>query len=166
MESRSQGEPGRGADAVVSGPDGDKLGTAELSGERVTVGRLAGVNDIAFQPDSELLVTRANHCAFERDGMRWAIVDGGSINGTFLRRDGGMHRVEGREVLRDGDVVCVLGSLGDGDERRYFELAFHTAVDSQATRAVLAPEPASTSGCLSYDANAARLVLIRDGERN
>jgi hypothetical protein len=151
---------------VVSDPNGTELASIGLSGERVTVGRLPEVNDIALQPDPELLVTRAHHCAFEREGTRWSIVDGGSVNGTYLRRGAAVQRVEGRAVLRDGDVVCVLGSIADTEERRYFELAFHTAVDSQATRAVLAGEPAGAGDCLAYDASGARLVLVRGGERH
>lgn len=35
------------------------------------------VNDISLEPDPEHLVTRAEHCAFERAGSTWSIVDGG-----------------------------------------------------------------------------------------
>src|SRR5438093_8285644 len=101
MESRS-------ASVVVSDADGVELAAVELSGERVTVGRLPEVNDIALEPDPEHLVTRAEHCAFERAGSTWSIVDGGSVNGTFVRRAGGLERVEGRLPLRNGDVVCIL----------------------------------------------------------
>jgi DNA-binding response OmpR family regulator len=57
----------------------------------------------------------------------------------------------------------VLGSVSDPDERRYFELAFHASADSQATRAVPFGEPAE---CLSYDVDAARLLLVRNGQRH
>lgn len=161
-------ERGRGAEVVVSGPEGVVLTRVELSSERVTVGRLPEANDVALQPDRELLVTRAGHCAFEREGARWLVVDGGSVNGTFVRRAGALQRVVEREALRDGDVVCVLASIGDEGERRFFELAFHATGDSQATRA--APEPTSpparATECLSYDANEARLVLVRGSERH
>ena len=50
-----------GAEVVVSDPDGTVVTSVELSGTRVTVGRLPDVNDIALQPDPELLVTRAGH---------------------------------------------------------------------------------------------------------
>jgi hypothetical protein len=134
----------------------------ELSGGRVTVGRLPDVNDIALQPDPELLVTRAGHFAFEREGSQWFVVDGGGVNGTFIRRGGTLQPVIGRSPLQDGDVVCVLASVAEPGGRRYFELAFHSTADSQATRAVLADEPA----CLSYDADEARLVLVRGGARH
>jgi hypothetical protein len=132
-------------------------------GERVTVGRLPEVNDIALEPDPEHLVTRAEHCAFERAGGTWSIVDGGSVNGTFVRRGDDLQRVNGSRPLRDGDVVCVLASISHQGDREYFELGFEADADSQATRAVLEPEVADE--CLDYDAEEARLVLVQGGER-
>ena len=155
MESRS-------AEVVLSDPDGAPAAAVELGGGRVTVGRLPEENDIALQPDPERLVTRAGHCTLERKGTRWFVVDGGSVNGTYLRRGGALQPVARRTLLHDGDVVCILGSTAGG-MRRYFELAFHDAVDSQATRA--APAEASDA-CLSYDATAARLVLVQGADRH
>jgi len=156
-------ERGRGAEVVVSAPDGATLASVELSDKRITVGRLPDLNDIALQPDPEQLVTRAGHCTLERDGTRRFVVDGGSVNGTFLRRGNTLKRVSERTALRDGDVICVLASVAETGERRYFELAFHATADSQATRAVLADAPAA---CLSYDTNEARLVLVQGSERH
>ena len=153
---------------VVVGPSGEEIASIELAGERMTVGRLTDVNDIALQPDPERLVTRSAHCALEREGARWVVIDGGSVNGTFVRRRGELRRVDGRTALSDGDVVCVVASIEEGDQRRFFELAFHATADSQATRPV--PEAAALSAdaaeCLSYDMEAARLVLVRGSERH
>ena len=157
MESR--------AEIVVRGPDGHEQATVQLSSDRVTIGRLPDANDIALQPDPEQLVTRSNHCAIERDGARWLVVDGGSVNGTFLKRDGELTRVDGRAALRDGDLVCVLASVSGSAERRYFELGFHATVDSQATRAVEVHTGAAAA-CLRYDANQARLLLVSDDEEH
>jgi DNA-binding winged helix-turn-helix (wHTH) protein len=147
---------------VAAGPDGAELAALELVGERVTVGRLPETNDIALQPDPELLVTREAHCTFEHEGARWFVVDGGSVNGTFLRRGSTLDRLTKRTPLHDGDVVCVLASIADTGERRFFELRFQATPDSQATRAVLDAQPE----CLSYDLDEARLVLVRDGEQH
>src|SRR2546425_6601925 len=169
MEFRSSPrEGGRAAEVVVSGPDGAVLADVALLGGRVTVGRLPGVNDIALQPDPELLVTRAGHCTLELEGAQWFVVDGGSVNGTSLRRGGALQRVTERTALHDGDVVCVLAAITETDERRFFELAFHASADSQATRAAPAgATPASqVPDCLSYDPSEARLVLVREGERH
>jgi DNA-binding winged helix-turn-helix (wHTH) protein len=152
------------AKIVVSGPGIAQRATVGLSGERVTVGRLPELNDIALEPDPEHLVTRAEHCAFERSGSAWSIVDGGSVNGTFVRRAGELKRVEGRLPLRNGDVVCILSSMDHQDEARYFELEYETNADSQATRAAERPE--ATEECLSYDPDEARLVLVSRGERH
>jgi hypothetical protein len=136
MESRSAPRSRAGSAAVVvSAPDGAPVAEATLRGSRLTVGRLADANDVVLGPDPELLVTRAGHCTLEREGTRWFVVDGGGVNGTFLRRGGVLRPVAGRTLLHDGDVVCILGST-EGGGRRYFELAFRDAPDSQATRAV------------------------------
>jgi hypothetical protein len=158
----------RGAEVIVFAPDGSELDNVALSGKRVTVGRLPDVNDIALQPDPELLVTRAGHCTLEREGARWFVLDGGSVNGTFLKRGKELQRVTGRTPLHDGDAICVLASIAEPDERRFFELAFRASGDSQATRA--APEATSPSAeapeCLSYDMDEARLVLVQGDEKH
>ncbi len=163
MESRSSGSE-RGAEVVLSGPDGAVVASLALSGERVTVGRLPELNDIALEPDPERLVTRAGHCTLERSAARWFVIDGGSVNGTFLRRAGALQRLTERTALHDGDVICVLASVTQSDERRFFELEFHAEGDSQATRPVANAQP--SSACLSYDAEQARLVLVRGEERH
>jgi DNA-binding winged helix-turn-helix (wHTH) protein len=159
MELREQA-----AVLVVRAPDGSTIADVPLAGPRVTVGRLPEANDIALQPDPQLLVTRSGHCTFEREGSRWVVVDGGSVNGTFLKRDGELRRVENRAALHEGDVVCVLASVEERGERQYFELAFHAGADSQATRAV--PLTVQSKDCLSYDAAEARLVLVHGPERH
>jgi hypothetical protein len=152
MESRSA------ASVVVTIPEAEPA-TVELSGERVTVGRLPAVNDIALEPDPELLVTREAHLTLEREGAHWFVVDGGSVNGTFLRRRGELQQVTERSALLDGDVVCVLASV---EGQQFFELAFQSAGDSQATR----PALRNMGDCLSYEPDEARLVLVRGSERH
>jgi len=149
------------AELVVSGP-GVSPRRVLLTGARVTVGRLEDSNDVALQPDPQQLVTRTGHLALERRGAEWFLVDGGSVNGTFLHRDGDLVRVTGRTPLRDGDVARVLAGVADTGERSFFELSFHAAgVDSQATRAA----PVEHEACLDYDAAGGRLVLVQDRTR-
>ena len=155
MESRSS------ASVVVSGPDRGQT-THDLSGRRFTVGRLPELNDIALEPDPELLVTREAHCTFEPEGAHWFVVDGGSVNGTFLRRGGELRQVTERTALHDGDVVCVLASAEDPEHKRFFELAFEAVGDSQATR----PALQTMGACLSYEPDEARLVLVTGAERH
>ena len=153
---------GQTAEVVLSGPNGDAPETVVLSGGRASVGRLPELNDIALQPDPQRIVSRADHCTFERDGGVWFVVDGGSVNGTFLRRGSELQRIAGRIALRSGDVVCVLASIDPGGERHFFELAFHADADSQATR----PALVGGEACLRYDAAEARLVLVQGGRRH
>src|SRR5512133_2622000 len=129
LKARRRESERRAMDArvVLSSPAAAEATTFELFGDRVTVGRLPAVNDIALEPDPEHLVTRAEHCAFERIGDAWSIVDGGSVNGTFVRRGDELQRVNGSRPLRDGDVVCVLASISHQGDREYFELAFEAA---------------------------------------
>ena len=77
---------GQTAEVFVSGPNGDAATTVVLSGARASVGRLPELNDIGLQPDPQRVVSRAGHCTFEREGRVWFVADGGSVNGTFLRR--------------------------------------------------------------------------------
>jgi len=154
------------AELVVVGPGGVRIATVPLA-ERVTVGRLPELNDVPLQPDPELFVSRTAHCVLESVGGHWEVVDGGSVNGTFLRRGGKLERVDGRAVLRDGDAVCVLASVGADGARHYFELGFRQVARGQATRAapvsaVRATAP-SAAGCVIYDPQAARLVLRQRG---
>jgi len=168
MESRSAPRAlEHEAEVLVLGPKGERRDELRLSGERVSVGRLAGANDIALEPDPQRLVTRVAHCTLEREGGRWFVLDGAGVNGTFIRRGDELERVTSRTALRDCDSVCILESLSEPGERSYFELVFRAAGDSQATRA--APIPVlrpSRSECLSYDPREARLVLVRGEERH
>jgi hypothetical protein len=153
---------GQTAQVFVSRPNGDAPKTVVLPEARASVGRLPELNDIGLQPDPQRVVSRAGHCTFEREGRVWFVVDGGSVNGTFLRRGNELQRVAGRTALRDGDVVCVLAEVDESGERRFFELAFHAEQDSQATRAA----PVATDACLRYDAAEARLLLVQGGEKH
>lgn len=168
MESGSAQDLGaRTAEVVVSGPGRNARSAIPLAGDRISVGRLADANDIPLEPDPQRLVTRVAHCTFAREGARWFVVDGGSVNGTFVRRGNALERVAGRSPLQDGDVVCVLASVADDGARTFFELAFHVSGDSQATRAVpFAAGPAVPADCLRYDATEARLVLVHGSERH
>jgi hypothetical protein len=153
------------AEIVVRRPDGTELTNVQLADDRLTIGRLRDANDVALEPDPQQLVTRSHHLSLERQGGQWLVVDGGSVNGTFLRRGGELTRVEGRHLLQDGDTVCVLGSVSENGKRKFFELDFNATLDSQATR--VAPfAPPSSAACLSYDTNQARLLLVLGGERH
>ena len=71
----------------ITGPEGQQF-TCELSKERLSIGRLTDLNDIAIEPDPQQLVTRMAHCSIERLAGGWWVVDNGSVNKTFLRSAG------------------------------------------------------------------------------
>jgi DNA-binding response OmpR family regulator len=133
-----------------------------LTGERITVGRLSDVNDIALQPDPQRLVTRSGHCELRRESQQWVVVDGGGANGTLLRRGRELERLREPTRLESGDVICVLAFIGDGGQREYFELTFDIEQEADDTRA--APSLV-TDACLSYSPDSARLALLRASER-
>jgi hypothetical protein len=156
----SSSPTGEAPRVTVHAPDGTEYAVLDLGSGRVTLGRLADLNDLALQPDPEQLVTRQEHLAFERDGSRWYVVDKGSVNGTFIRRADGLERVQGRAELADGDIVCVVARLRHDEGTKYWELVFG---DRARTRtAAILPQP----GYLTYDADQARLVLVKGSERH
>ena len=145
---------------AITSPDGQKR-TLELSLDRMTIGRMQELNDVALEPDPQKLITRQVHCFVERDEGGWWVVDNGSVNGTFIQRDPAlaMEQVQGRASLSDGDAVCILGTLTESGEPRYWTLTFN---DPQKTRPVAA---VTRAPCLLYDWVQARLYRIEGGAR-
>jgi len=99
---------------VVLAPDRSELARIGLSGSHVSVGRLPEANDIALQPDPELLVTRAAHCTLEREGSRWFVLDGGSVNGTLAESEGSQREVELAEAR--GEELFLPATRRTGDD--------------------------------------------------
>ena len=107
----------------IRGPDGQEI-TVELSGERIRIGRLSEFNDIALEPDPQQLITRMIHCAVEREGGNWWVIDNGSVNKTFLRSGQTVKIVDGRAPLNHGDTIRILGKLSESGVPNYWELTF------------------------------------------
>lgn len=114
----------------VHGPDGQHF-SVELEKDRVTIGRFDLYNDIALEPDPQQLVSRKVHCAIERGTDGWWIVDNGSVNRTFIRRDGEVDMVVGRALLKERDCILILGKLAESGEPSYWELAFSDPMGTQ-----------------------------------
>ena len=144
----------------VTGPDGQAK-TVPIAGDRLTVGRLPEVNDLALDDDPERLVSRYVHCLVEREGPGWCVVDNGSNNGTFLRKHGSPDRVQvqGRAPLRDGDTICILASLSDPAGPAYWKLVFRDPLKTRDAR--LTPAPL----CLEYDLVQATLTRVEGEQR-
>jgi hypothetical protein len=82
---------------VIRSGGGRSGETYPLHGERVTIGRHPAA--AIFLDD--VTVSR-DHAYLLREGDEWAIVDEGSLNGTYVNR----HRDE-RAVLSDGDEIQI-----------------------------------------------------------
>jgi hypothetical protein len=128
----------------VHGPDNQSF-EVKVTTERVTVGRYEEYNDISLEPDPQQLVTRMRHCTIEREEGVWWVVDNGSVNKTFVKRDEFVQVVEGKIRLSDGDTIRILGRLTDDGDPVYWELAFH---DPMTTRPADAMQQAAS---LEYD---------------
>jgi FHA domain/zinc-ribbon domain len=87
----------KGPALVVRSGGGRSGDTFEPRGERTTIGRSP---DCGIFLD-DVTVSR-RHATLVSDGGRWAIEDGGSLNGTFVNRK----RVD-RADLDDGDEVQI-----------------------------------------------------------
>jgi len=138
----------------VTGPDGEQF-RVEMTTDRITIGRYPQFNDVALSPDPQQLVTRKVHCVVERDQEGWHVRDNGSINRTFLRRDGALQAIHGQALLHENESVCILGRLSEDQEPLYWELTFH---DPQATNKGF--EEKAKAAHLEYDWVQARLFRV------
>lgn len=137
----------------VLGPEGQQF-SVELSGERVTIGRLSQYNDVALEPDPQQLVTRVVHCAVERVGGNWWVVDNGSVNKTFLKTGQIIKVVDGRAPLSDGSTIQILGHLRESQEPLYWQITFHDPM--RTFQAEILP----TTAYLEYDWVQAKLFRV------
>ena len=142
----------------ISGPEGQQF-TYELVKERLSIGRLADLNDIALEPDPQQLITRMAHCSIERYAGSWWVIDNGSVNKTFLRSAEDVKIVEGRAPLVDGEAILILGKLTDAGKPLYWELCFRDPM--KTFRAEVAPRLAY----LEYDWIQARLFCVEGANR-
>jgi hypothetical protein len=109
----------------VHGPDGEDF-RVRVGKPRFTIGRLGGAfNDLALQPDPQLLVSQVRHCSLERDEDGWWVVDTSSTNKTFVDRGQGPPvEVRRRAPLTHEDAIVILGRLTNAGERLYWRLVF------------------------------------------
>ncbi len=142
----------------VTGPHGETF-QIELTKDRVTIGRFSEFNDVGLEPDPQQLITRKAHCVLERDSDVWWVIDNGSVNRTFIRRDQQVDVITGRAPLRDGDAVRILGLLTDDGQPLYWDIAFH---DPLRTNRVI---DGLRAAYLEYDWIQAKLFRIEGSHR-
>ena len=142
----------------VHGPHDENF-TVELVKNRVSIGRFEEFNDVSLEPDPQQLITRKTHCILEREVDIWWVIDNGSVNRTFIRREGSIDVVNGRAPIQDGDAVRILGFLTEDGQPRYWELIFR---DPLKTNRVMEKQ---TTAYLEYDWIQAKLFRIEGTRR-
>ncbi len=135
---------------LITSPDGEQF-RAEVTTDRVTIGRSDLFNDIALEPDPQQLITRKVHCVLSREPDGWWVAHNGGVNPTYVHRVSEVEIVEGRARLYEGDSIRLLGKLTDMGELRYWELTLHDPLGTQPAR------QAPRIAYLEYDMIAARL---------
>jgi pSer/pThr/pTyr-binding forkhead associated (FHA) protein len=142
----------------VHGPN-DETFAVELTKDRLTIGRFQDFNDIGLEPDPQQLITRKAHCVVEREADTWWVIDNGSVNRTFIRREGGVEVVYGRASIQDGDAIRILGLLTDNGQPLYWELVFRDPLKTQRV------DEGSSTVTIEYDWIQARLFRIEGTHR-
>ncbi|MGP3990123.1 FHA domain-containing protein [Streptomyces sp. 3N207] len=105
-----------------------------LEGMQYSVGRQAPNHepDIVLDPDPQGWVSRL-HCLVDFEQGQWWVTDHGR-NGTLLQHDvpdAQVAPVRGRELLRHGDTLLILGDMAGDRERLYWKLTY---IDSHGTQ--------------------------------
>ena len=128
-----------------------------ISNEKLLVGRLPDINDIALQPDPQCLVTRHMHCFIElRNSIGW-LIDNASRNGTFLKRNNMMQKIVGEIKLQYNDCICILGEINDRSNVKYWELIYKDPLSTK--------DFVSEQTTVFYDWIQAKLIINIDGKQ-
>jgi hypothetical protein len=115
----------------IRSPRGDMTGVDLVTGP-MTVGRSSPGHqpDVVLTPDPQRWVGRL-HCTLDCELGVWSVTDNASVNGTLLRRDGEVRRLQARQQLRHGDQLLIMGDMTPEGETSYWELTF---IDPHVTR--------------------------------
>lgn len=162
----------RPAKLKVTSPAG-KTRVYVLEGDQYTVGRVAPNHepDIVLAPDPQGWISRL-HCILDLELGQWWVTDH-ARNGTLLERDvpgSQVLPVRGRELLKDGDTLLVLGDMVDDEELLYWRLTY---VDAHATRPAPVwhetqgqetPGPDDSRPGIRYDAVGSRVYRVEGGK--
>jgi len=128
-----------------------------ISNEKLLIGRLPDINDIALQPDTQSLVTRHMHCFIElRNSIGW-LIDNASKNGTFLMRNNLMQKISGEIKLQDSDCIMILGEINENEDPKYWQLTY---IDPLATKDIVKQQTT-----IVYDWIQAKLIITKDGKQ-
>jgi DNA-binding winged helix-turn-helix (wHTH) protein len=98
--------------------------------EKSILGRLKTINDISLEPDPQKLITRYMHCSIEFENNSYWVIDNASKNGTFIRKDNIVKKINGKEKLYNNNLIQILGSIDKNSNPHYWEIRF---IDPLAT---------------------------------
>lgn len=130
-----------------------------IESDRIIIGRLPDANDISLEPDPQKLVTRYMHCSIEqRKGIYW-LIDNASKNGTFLKHEQQIQRVQGEARLLNQDIILILAEIDEKDGPQYWEIKF---IDPQATEHAGLYQG---KNCLEYDWIQTKLFIWYGSEK-
>ena len=123
--------------------------------DKILIGRLPDINDISLLPDPQNLITRYMHCFIEiRNSTGW-LIDNASKNGTFIKRNNIIQKLNGEIKLQDNDCIMILGIIKENEPAQYWELIYKDPLSTQDI------EKGKIG--LSYDWIQAKLFISRDG---
>jgi len=143
----------------INSPEKKRL-KFEIKDEKVIIGRLKDVNDIALEPDDQKLVTRYMHCSIElKNGVYW-LIDNDSKNGTFLKRDKIIKKIDGEIKLQNHDLILILAKINSESNPQYWEIEFNDPQATDNARQILGEQ------YIEYDWVQAKLFLINGTNRN
>ena len=105
------------------------------SPSEITIGRQENNHIVLSDPQKNI---SRQHCYLRYVNSRWWIIDRGSANGTFVKRDLEHSEIDIRSEelfpLKNGDDILILGELNSQEEPLFWRLTF---IDPGETNQVL-----------------------------
>jgi hypothetical protein len=127
-----------------------------INQDKLLIGRLPDINDISLFPDPQNLITRYMHCSIEiRNSTCW-LVDNASKNGTFIKHNNVIQKLNGGIKLQDNDCIMILGKIDEQDQVKYWELLFKDPLATEDLK--------KDKITLIYDWIQAKLFINLDGK--
>ena len=138
----------------------EKLGINLSQDVCLTIGREESNHIVLSDPQKNI---SRKHCSIHSQEGRWWIVDRGSSNGTFLRRNNGRLEIDVRNEelipLKNEDDILILGELDAAQKPMFWRLRF---IDPEETNHVVQFQ---VNSILEYSLDRQQLFRVRVGDR-
>lgn len=126
----------------------------------ITIGREPSNHIVLADPQKNI---SRKHCLLQCKEGRWWIIDKGSSNGTFLRRNNGQSEIDVRNEelvpLKNEDEILILGEIDAFEKPVFWRLKF---IDSEETNQVIQFQ---INSIIEYSLSQQKLFRIRTGDR-